>query len=124
MTGDIIMSIVYGIKVLPKGDPYIASSEKGVETIAAGALPGAFLVDTIPALKYVPEWMPFAGFKRKAREWREIALMAADMPFEATKRNIVSERIIEYYVRDMTLFVGGWDSSVILRLLLLGASGN
>jgi hypothetical protein len=124
MAGEIIMSIVYGIEVLPKGDPYIATAEKGVETIAAGALPGAFLVDTIPALKYIPEWMPFAGFKRKAREWRKIALMTANMPFEATKQNIVSEIIVEFHVRGVTLFIGGRDSIVVLGLLLLGASGN
>jgi hypothetical protein len=30
-----------------------------------------FLVNTLPALKYIPEWFPGAGWKRAARFWRQ-----------------------------------------------------
>lgn len=97
MTGETIISIAYGIDVLPKGDPYVSAVRQVVDSIAIAAVPGAFLVDAIPVLKHVPDWMPFAGFKRKAKEWKKIALMAADMPFEATKQNIVGSRSISTY---------------------------
>jgi hypothetical protein len=90
MAGETIISVTYGVDVLPKDDPYIATAEKGVHPLAAAAVPGTFLVDTFPWLKYVPDWMPFAGFKRKAKEWRKLALAMIEMPFEAGKRNIVS----------------------------------
>ncbi|RDB17474.1 hypothetical protein Hypma_001603 [Hypsizygus marmoreus] len=88
LSGETIVSIAYGIDVLPENDPYIMASEKGMQPVRAAGVPGAFLVDTFPLLKYVPEWMPFAGFKRKAKEWKEIAHQMVDLPFNAAMRNI------------------------------------
>lgn len=90
MAGKTIMSIAYGLDVQDKDDPYIATAEQGIHPLVAAAVPGAFLVDMIPILKYVPDWMPFAGFKRKAKEWRKLALAMIEVPFEAAKRKIVS----------------------------------
>jgi len=90
MAGETILSIAYGLDVLPKDDPYIAIAEEGVHSIVVAGTPGAFLVDTFPWLKYVPDWMPFAGFKRKAKEWHKVALTMVEKPFEAGKRKFVS----------------------------------
>ncbi|KAF9457684.1 cytochrome P450 [Collybia nuda] len=98
LMGETIMSIAYGINILPKDDPYVSIAETVVGSLAQAAVPGAFLVDAIPVLKYVPDWMPFAGFKRKAKEWRKIALMAADMPFEAAKRKIKTRNAAPSFV--------------------------
>jgi hypothetical protein len=89
MAAETIMSIAYGLDVLPKDDPYIATAEQGVHPLVVAGVPGAFLVDSIPALKYIPDWMPFAGFKHKAKAWKNLALTMINMPFEAAKRNIV-----------------------------------
>ncbi|KAF9457685.1 cytochrome P450 [Collybia nuda] len=88
MAAETIMSIAYGIEIKRNDDPYVTVAEQGNKAIAMVAVPGAFLVDTIPALKHVPDWMPFAGFKRKAKEWKKLALMASAMPFETTKQMI------------------------------------
>lgn len=90
MAGETIISITYGLEVLPKNDPYITLGELGAHTLLKAAVPGAFLVDSIPALKYIPYWMPFSGFKHKAREWRQHALSVLNTPFEIAKRNIVN----------------------------------
>ncbi|RDB18406.1 hypothetical protein Hypma_000372 [Hypsizygus marmoreus] len=90
MAGETVISIAYGLEVQPKNDLFIETAEKGVHPLVAAGVPGAFLVDVIPALKYVPDWMPFAGFKRKAKEWRKLAMTMVDVPFEAAKRKIVS----------------------------------
>ncbi|KAF8874938.1 cytochrome P450 [Infundibulicybe gibba] len=66
-----IMDVTYGIKVKEKNDPYVETVETSLEGIVAAGVPGAFLVDFMPILKYVPEWMPGAGFKRKAAHWRD-----------------------------------------------------
>jgi len=65
-------------------------AEEGVRSISTAANPGAFLVDMLPWLKYVPDWMPFAGFKRKAKEWRKVALAMLEKPFEVAKQKFVS----------------------------------
>ncbi|KAF8219321.1 cytochrome P450 [Tricholoma matsutake] len=90
MAGETIISIAYGVDVLPKDDPYIATAEEGVHTLLLAAVPGAFLVDTLPWLKHVPDWMPLAGFKRRAKEWRKLALAMIEKPFEAGKRKLES----------------------------------
>jgi hypothetical protein len=98
--------IAYGIKVLPKGDPYIAMAEKAIASAAIAATPGAFLVDVLPIcalhspilplshqimlVKHVPEWVPGAGFKTKARLCRKLAVDMVVAPFEAAKQAIVS----------------------------------
>jgi hypothetical protein len=34
--------------------------------------PGRFLVDVFPWLRFVPEWFPGAGWRKTAREWRQV----------------------------------------------------
>ncbi|CAA7261125.1 unnamed protein product [Cyclocybe aegerita] len=82
------MSVTYGIDVLPKNDPYIETAEKSLRAVLDAAVPGAFLVDSLPWLKYLPEFLPGAGFKRKAREWHKLARMMVENPYEAAMRNM------------------------------------
>ncbi|KAF8181626.1 cytochrome P450 [Pholiota molesta] len=77
----VIMGITYGINIADKEDRYIATAEKALEGMGQAASPGAFLVDLLPCLKYIPEWVPGASFKRKAREWREAVMQMKDAPF-------------------------------------------
>lgn len=90
MVGETIISVAYGLDVQAKNDPYIIASEQGVYPLMMASVAGAFLVDSIPALKYVPGWLPFAGFKRNAKTWRELAFNMVNLPFNAAKGNIVS----------------------------------
>jgi hypothetical protein len=99
MAGEIIMSITYGISIKPSNDPFITAAEEGIHLAASACIPGAFLVDLIPWLRWVPEWMPGAGFKRKAKEWRRYAEAMLNDPFEITKRDMVSvftSKLIKY----------------------------
>lgn len=89
MAGETIMSIAYGIDIQQKDDPYVKAAQEGVHPLTAATVPGAFLVDMMPVLKYVPEWVPGAGFQKKAKEWAKLAMTMVDMPFEACKKSIV-----------------------------------
>ncbi|KAF8592280.1 cytochrome P450 [Ramaria rubella] len=86
LSGAIIMEIIYGIKVLPSGDPYLKLAEETFAAVAQATNPGSFLVDTLPILKHVPEWMPGAGFKKKARIWRKLVMAMPALPFMACKK--------------------------------------
>jgi hypothetical protein len=48
MTGQVIMSITYGIDVLPENDPYVAAAEKMLQALAAGSNQEAAILDAIP----------------------------------------------------------------------------
>ncbi|KAF7336122.1 Cytochrome P450 [Mycena venus] len=88
LAGALIMDIAYGIKVLPSEDPYIQVIEQAMHNLSNASIPGAFLVDTFPALKYVPSWFPGAGFQHKAKEWRKVVREVLEKPFHKTKRSI------------------------------------
>ncbi|KAJ7790877.1 cytochrome P450 [Mycena leptocephala] len=90
MTGGLIMSIAYGIDVLPMNDPYLKSARESMQGLALGGVPGKYLVDAIPALQYIPTWFPGAGFKREAQEWRKVTQQSVVLPFEEAKRKMAT----------------------------------
>ncbi|KAF8191993.1 cytochrome P450 [Mycena galopus ATCC 62051] len=87
MAGEIIMSMTYGIDILPSDDPYVALAERGVHSLVV-ALVERYLVDMFPVLKYVPKWFPGADFRRKAEEWKKLARAMVDVPYTETKRQV------------------------------------
>ncbi|KAJ7777026.1 cytochrome P450 [Mycena metata] len=88
MASSLIIDVMYGIKVRSKDDPYISIAKEAMHGLSVGSLPGEFLVDTIPALKYVPTWMPGAAFQRRAAKWRKVTRELLEVPFAETKRRI------------------------------------
>ncbi|KAH9927368.1 cytochrome P450 [Amylocystis lapponica] len=88
MVGATILRVTYGLDVKPKDDPFIETVERAAYAMGASANAGAYLVDSIPILKYVPSWFPGAAFKRQAREWRKSVLATVEAPFNAVKSAI------------------------------------
>ena len=82
--------MTYSINVHHHNNPYIKVAEEAMGTVAELLIPGAFLVDIIPILKYVPEWFPGAKFQSKA----------AIMKHAANVRNTTFEAIKELMVCD------------------------
>ncbi|TFK25336.1 cytochrome P450 [Coprinopsis marcescibilis] len=90
LVAESILSIAYGINVQEENDPFVKLAEDAVAPLLAAAIPGTFAVDFFPWLKYVPEWVPGASFKRKAREWKHLSLGLLDKPYQATKDAMAS----------------------------------
>ncbi|KAJ7453509.1 cytochrome P450 [Mycena latifolia] len=90
MAGEVIIAVTYGIHVLPFNDPYITVANTAIQNAGVAALPGRFLVNSLPLLKHVPSWFPGAGFKRQAKEWRKTVLAMRDLAFAETKRQMES----------------------------------
>jgi len=90
MISGTLLSLAYGIPTKPENDPMVHLAEKAMAASAAGAIPGRFLVDVFPLVKYVPEWLPGANFQRIAREWKELWRRFANRAFEVAEANIVS----------------------------------
>ncbi|KAF5309455.1 hypothetical protein D9619_012399 [Psilocybe cf. subviscida] len=76
-----IMNIVYGIKIRGADDPYVVNIEESARELILAGTPGSFLVDLIPALKYVPSWFPGAGFKKKAEHLVKVNRKVVELPF-------------------------------------------
>lgn len=101
------MNVIYGIEISPKADRYIEIAEKALEGMAKAAAPGAFLVDVFPCceccsrarwyptdynatVKYIPAWVPGAGFQKKAANWKNYVMEMRDAPFTAVQKALVS----------------------------------
>ncbi|KAI0643943.1 cytochrome P450 [Trametes meyenii] len=80
-----IMRITYGIDIeKERTTPYMAVAAETMETFAATFMPGKYLVETFPVLRFLPSWMPGAAFKRDAKLWRPIVQRLRDTPWNAT----------------------------------------
>ena len=77
--------MTYSINIQPYNDPHVKIVEEAVRSTAELLIPGAFLVDIIPILKYVPEWFPGAKFQRKAAIMRKHAVKMRNTLFAAAK---------------------------------------
>ena len=83
--------MTYSINVQPYNDPYIKIAEEAVAANAMLMVPGAFLVDIIPILKYVPEWFPGAKFQTTASMMRKHATLIRNTTFAATEELMVCD---------------------------------
>ncbi|KIJ29426.1 hypothetical protein M422DRAFT_269168 [Sphaerobolus stellatus SS14] len=59
-----------------------------------------FLVNVLSFMKYIPEWMPSAGFQKLAADARKTTQELLDTPLEATKREIASGSTAPSFVRN------------------------
>jgi hypothetical protein len=90
-----IMKIGYGIAIQESDYPYISIAEEVLSGVAEAGIPGSFLVDLFPILKYVPSWFPGAVFQRKAACWREAIKIMADKPFHHVEEQLVQVNLFE-----------------------------
>ena len=81
--------MTYGINVRPYNDPNIAIAEEAIAALAELGVAGAFLVDILPILKYIPDWFPGANFHRKAAIMRTQSENIRNAPFAETKKLMV-----------------------------------
>ena len=92
------MGAIYGHKVTSDTDDFVQRTEHSLRSLAQTGIPGAFLVDSYPFLKHVPDWMPGAGWKRRALEERQTTLRLIREPFEAAKVGMVRLSSLYYFV--------------------------
>ena len=85
------MKITYGIDVKESGDPYISIAEEASTGFAEAAVIGAFWVDILPLLRFIPSWVPGAGFQKKAARWKGALMTMTEKPFEYVKEQLVKD---------------------------------
>ena len=87
------LSLAYGLQIQETNDPFIELVETAAKSISAAASFGSFFVDVIPILKYVPEFVPGAGFQKKARIWRKIQEDFKEVPYSSS-----IEAMVHYFL--------------------------
>ncbi|KAG8727319.1 hypothetical protein FRC11_013512, partial [Ceratobasidium sp. 423] len=85
---------------------------------------GNFLVNSFPALAYVPDWFPGTEWKRIARRRREQKNLAVDAPYEWTKRQVAAgdfePSVLSALLQDHHLIAGLSDADRDKELKELG----
>jgi hypothetical protein len=99
--------MTYSINARPYNDPYIKIAEEAIGAMAELMIPGAFLVDIIPILKYVPEWFPGAKFQSKAAMIRKHAARIRNTTFAATEESMVCDSPFLGFLLDDTYTFSG-----------------
>lgn len=87
--GSIILQLMYGYEVLEEGDPVIPVVDLVTEQFSEATAPGAFLVDVFPLLRYVPSWVPGAGFQKTALELKQSLYEMRDLPYSLMRQQMV-----------------------------------
>ena len=75
-----------------------------MESASTAASTGLFLVDVIPILKYVPEFVPGAGFQKQARIWRKIQEEFRERPYVASIEAMVFYLCVSIRIALICLF--------------------
>jgi cytochrome P450 len=97
--GAIILKIAYGYTIEPfKPDPLVTLADEALEQFSQATVPGTWLVDVIPFLRYLPDWFPGTEFKRTARHWKSTANELVDKPYGFVKQKMAQGTNVPSYL--------------------------
>lgn len=90
--GGLTLSVVYGYEVKSSEDELLQLAEECVDLLANHIASGCGIwpVDIIPALQYLPDWVPGSGFKRKAAKWKVKFEELVEKPYEYVKNSVAA----------------------------------
>ncbi|KLO17020.1 cytochrome P450 [Schizopora paradoxa] len=89
LTGAIILKMSHGYTIEPeKPDPLVMLADDTLLEFSLSAQAGAWLVDVLPFLQYLPDWFPGTGFKRIARKWRSNGDALVEKPHAFVKEQM------------------------------------
>lgn len=83
--GRLIIQLTYGIEVLPENDPYVSLADRTMHNVTRVIVPGTYMVDILPILKYLPSWLPGLEFRKVVKEINKDFKDLTDLPYEYAK---------------------------------------
>ncbi|KAG5729746.1 O-methylsterigmatocystin oxidoreductase [Termitomyces sp. T112] len=83
--GRIVLAVTYGLSAEIADRKYIAQAEETLEIIGKATVPGAYLCDLFPILKYCPSWFPF---QREAAHGKKLIETLVAAPFNHVKQSM------------------------------------
>ncbi|OSC99371.1 CyP450 monooxygenase [Trametes coccinea BRFM310] len=83
-----IARFTYGVEIPEDDDEYLTMAEEALESFNQAFIPGKYLVETLPVLRYLPSWFPGATFQREAKVWKPRVHKLRDVPWEQALKAI------------------------------------
>jgi hypothetical protein len=90
------MRLSYGFDDVETNVSLIHDAEILMQAFSEAALPGRYLVNNLPFLKYVPAWFPGAGWKRKCQYIASVNKRTLYDSFESVKESLVGDRSLTF----------------------------
>ncbi|EJD49819.1 O-methylsterigmatocystin oxidoreductase [Auricularia subglabra TFB-10046 SS5] len=88
--GKIMFAVTYGLPVEDYFDEFLRINEIVGEAFFRTTVPGRYLVESFPILRYVPKWFPGADFKRYAAYISELAERQANLYYDEVKHRVAT----------------------------------
>ncbi|KZP11706.1 cytochrome P450 [Athelia psychrophila] len=106
--GGLTLFVIYGHQVRSSNDVFLAMAENCVRLLSNRiANPGTlWAVDIVPALRFLPSWLPGMSFKRDAKVWKAMMQEFVDAPFEFAQDLVGKGISMPSFCR--TLLADGW----------------
>ncbi|CAE6509159.1 unnamed protein product [Rhizoctonia solani] len=89
-TSALFLQSVYGYELKSPQDPFFTDKIALNEFLSRAVLPAAFLVNVLPWMEHIPDWMPGAGWKQTAYEGRVLKDRAMSNPYKWAKDRFVN----------------------------------
>ncbi|KAI9041395.1 cytochrome P450 [Aspergillus affinis] len=97
--GATVLRMAYDYTIEPhKPDPLVELIDRMMTEFSLAAVPMAWAVDIIPALRHLPENFPGATFKKTARKWRKSIQATAYIPYRFSQSRMASLKFRPSYV--------------------------
>ncbi|KAH9995382.1 cytochrome P450 [Russula compacta] len=90
LQGELILAITYGYEVHERDDEMLQSARRRNKFAVKKILPGTLLVNEIPLLRHIPEWLPWISYKPLARVGRDLGNQVLYPPIQFVKEGILN----------------------------------
>ncbi|KAH9975189.1 cytochrome P450, partial [Russula compacta] len=88
--GELILAMTYGYEVHQRDDEMLEAAKMMSRFGAPRTLPGALLVNELPLLRHIPEWLPWFSYKPLARVGNELGKQVLYPPIQFVNDSILS----------------------------------
>ncbi|KIJ53468.1 hypothetical protein M422DRAFT_222108 [Sphaerobolus stellatus SS14] len=92
-SGSIVMEIVYGMQLKPKGDYFLEIAHEALSGISTVTTCWSQYVNVLPMLKYLPSWLPGMEWKRMAHKLQKPIVEVSQMPMRLVMEDIAAGRL-------------------------------
>ncbi|KAI0289330.1 cytochrome P450 [Russula brevipes] len=91
LSGELILAMGYGYEVQGRNDRVVNVARKMAQLAAETALPGAVLVNYLPFLQYIPEWLSWISYQPLVRYGYEMGKEVLHGPIGFVRESIVGK---------------------------------
>ncbi|KAL8982136.1 MAG: hypothetical protein Q9205_003262 [Flavoplaca limonia] len=98
----IILKIMYGYSIeRNRADPLVDLIEHAMENLSLAFVPLSWVIDAVPAIKYLPDWFPGTSYRKTAQAFKAVNEAAAELPYSFVKRQLPLNAHRPSYVSDL-----------------------